>query len=91
MLLVKVINLPVFYDGKRYEVGEELTIKKANDNSSVFETVEELEAESEREKELKKLTIPKLQELLTEEAYTDKTSKAELIRLIIAAEEESED
>lgn len=86
MLKVKVIDLPVFYDGKRYLNDEELVIKKEHFNDDLFEVLEEIEVESEREKELKKLKVPELQELLAEGEFTEKTTKAELIALIIAKE-----
>ncbi len=86
MLRVKVIGLPVFYDGKRYLNGEELIINKDHFNVDLFELLEEVEVESEREKELKKLKVPELQGLLVEGEFTEKTTKAELIALIIAKE-----
>lgn len=86
MLKVKVIDLPVFYDGKRYSREEELIIKEEHLNEDLFEVLEEIEVETEREKELKKLKVPELQELLAEGEFTEKTTKPELISLIIAKE-----
>ena len=90
MLKVKVIDLPVFYDGKRYLNDEELVIKKEHFKEDLFEVLEEIEVESEREKELKKLKVPELQELLVEGEFTEKTTKAELIALIIAKENQED-
>lgn len=88
MLKVRVIGIPVFYDGERHEKDSELVIKLEHQNDSIFEIIEEVEIKSDREKELGRLKVPQLQELLTEGTYNTAATKAELIDLIIKAEEE---
>lgn len=91
MLKVKVIGIPVFYDGERHEKDSELIIKAEHRNDSIFEVLEELETTTDREKELAKLKVPQLQELLAEGTYDTAATKAELIALIVKAESEEKE
>lgn len=91
MLKVKVIGIPVFYDGERHENDSELIIKAEHRNDSIFEVLEELETTTDREKELAKLKVPQLQELLAAGTYDTAATKAELIALIVKAESEEKE
>ncbi len=49
MLKVKVVNLPVFYDGKRYLKDDELTIKADHQNEELFKVLEEVKEDEVEE------------------------------------------
>ncbi|HFE9851440.1 TPA: conjugal transfer protein [Enterococcus faecalis] len=59
MLKVKVVDLPVFYDGKRYLNDEELVIKKEHFNEDLFELLEENDVEENPYKGVKEISLKK--------------------------------
>lgn len=92
MLKVKVIDLPVFYDGKRYLKDEELVIEVDHFNESLFELLEEVEKISTQDELLEKFyknnTADKFKEILTENEidFEEINDKKKLFELILDSE-----
>lgn len=81
MLKVKVLDIPVFYAGKRYKPGSELTIEEQHQNSQLFETLETLE--DNPFKGVKSETIRKALEKAEVEIPEFIKDREELIQLFI--------
>ncbi|SEU02335.1 hypothetical protein SAMN04487821_1532 [Enterococcus malodoratus] len=81
MLKVKVLDIPVFYAGKRYKTGSELTIKEEHQNSQLFELLETVE--DNPFKGVKSETIRKALEKAEVEIPESIKDREELIQLFI--------
>ena len=84
---VSVKDIPVFYDGERYESGQEFEIDEKYFNEDIMEKGEVVEEEdyfSFSKEELSKVTKDDLKAFLDKEEiqYDSKANKDELINLI---------
>lgn len=84
-MIVKVKDMPVFYDGERYEVGKELEIKKEYHNDALFSIVKETSAVDQMD--VNKLKKEELQALLDEKGieYEAAANKNDLLALLEAS------
>ncbi|OSP86482.1 conjugal transfer protein [Lactococcus lactis] len=80
MFKVKVIDLPVFHNGKRYLKDDTLEIDKGHENPSIFEVLEEIE--DNPFKGVKEITLRKALED-AEIDIPDDASRDSLIQLLI--------
>lgn len=73
MLKVRVKEIPVFYNGKRYLKGEEVAIENNHLDPSLFEQIEEIEkAEVPEEKaEIPEIPFKGIQQKTLEKALQD--------------------
>lgn len=85
-MIVKVKDVPVFHEGKRYGAGQELEIKKEHHNDALFYIVEEEPGIDKTD--ITKLKKEELQDLLDEKGveYDAKATKDDLIVLLEPAE-----
>lgn len=83
-MIVKVKDIPVYYDGERYEVGKELEIKKEYHNDALFSVVKE--TSSIDQTDVSKLKKEELQALLDEKEieYEAAATKNDLLALLEA-------
>ncbi|MGX7393988.1 hypothetical protein [Carnobacterium mobile] len=85
-MIVKVKDMPVFYDGERHEAGEEFEIKKEDHNDALFSVVKET-SDIDKPEDVSKLKKEELQALLDEKRieYEAAATKNDLLALLEAA------
>ncbi|ALV20756.1 hypothetical protein [Carnobacterium antarcticum] len=82
-MIVKVKDMPVSYEGERYEKGKELEIKKEYHNDALFLVVKET-SDIDKPEDLNKLKKEELQALLDEKGieYEAEAAKKDLLVLL---------
>lgn len=81
-MIVKVKNMPAFYEGERYGKGKELEIKKEHHIDALFHVVKATSAIDQVD--VTKMKKEELQALLTEKGieFDTKATKDELLALL---------